>query len=179
MIFDSTNLEGVFVIQPEQLEDERGFFARTFCEQEFAKHSLASRVRQCNISYNHTRGTLRGMHFQRSPHAESKLVRCTTGSIYDVVVDLREDSKTYMQWQAFELSSKNHNALYIPCGFAHGFQTLEDQSEVFYQMFNSFHPDSATGIRWNDPAFNIKWPLAVDVISDKDNQYADFDVGLL
>jgi dTDP-4-dehydrorhamnose 3,5-epimerase len=176
MRFVQTALVDAYLIEPEPLADMRGFFARTFCEREFVAHGLGNKLPvQCNISYNKKRGTLRGMHFQHAPHGEAKLVRCTAGSIYDVIVDLRKDSPTFRQWASYELTAQNRNALYIPEGFAHGFQTLADDSEVFYQMFNYFVPESAGGVRWNDSAFGISWPLPVSMISDKDNAYPDFD----
>jgi len=168
-------MAGAYLIEPEPMSDARGFFARSFCEREFAAHGLATRPVQCNISYNTKRGTLRGMHFQRAPHGEAKLIRCTAGSIYDVIIDLRRDSPTFRQWAGFELTAQNRCALYIPDGFAHGFQTLTDDAEVFYQMFNFFEPGSAGGVRWDDPAFGIAWPLGAPVISDKDCAYPDYD----
>jgi len=175
MRFVGTPLAGAYLIEPEPMSDARGFFARSYCEREFASHGIRGRPVQCNISYNIKRSTLRGMHFQRPPHAEAKLVRCTAGGIYDVIIDLRRDSPTFRQWAGFELTSGNRNALYIPEGFAHGFQTLADDAEVFYQMFSLFEPDSAGGVRWNDPAFGIVWPLANPIMSDKDRTFPDFD----
>jgi len=175
MKFSQSFLSGVYLVQLTPIEDERGFFARSFCKKEFATHGLETFPVQCNISFNKERGTLRGMHFQTPPHAEAKLVRCTAGIIYDIVIDLRTSSPTFTQWATFELSSKNHTALYIPEGFAHGFQTLTDNSEVFYQMFNFYEPASAGGIRFNDPAFNIEWPLENPIISQKDKSYRDYD----
>ena len=175
MIFRETKLKGAFIIEPERLEDERGLFARTFCKEEFKAHGLNSRVVQCNISFNKKKGTLRGMHYQVAPHEEAKLVRCTRGAIYDVIVDLRPDSPTFKQWVAVELTADNHRMLYIPEGFAHGFQTLEDNTEVFYQMSESYHPESARGIRWDDPMFGIKWPnVRHRIVSEIDQSYADF-----
>ena len=175
MRFVPTALAGAYLVEPELIADTRGFFARTYCEREFAEHGLHDRPVQCNISHNKARGTLRGMHFQRPPYGEAKLVRCTSGRIYDVIVDLRGDSPTFRQWAGYELTALNRNALYIPEGFAHGFQTLEDDCEVFYQMFSFFEPGSSSGVRWDDPAFAIEWPEAVSVISDKDRSYPDFD----
>lgn len=175
MRFVPTPLAGAYLIEPEPLSDARGFFARSFCAHEFAEHGLNARPAQCNISYNTKRGTLRGMHFQRAPHAEAKLVRCTAGSIYDVIIDLRRDSPTFRQWAGFELTADNRSALYIPEGFAHGFQTLADDAEVFYQMFDFFEPGSAGGVRWDDPAFGIAWPLGDPILSDKDRAYPDYD----
>ena len=174
MQFIQTPLAGAYLIQPEAISDNRGFFARSFCEKEFAVHGLSTKSVQCNISYNNKRGTLRGMHFQHKPNAEAKLVRCTSGAIYDVIIDLRENSPTFSRWVGYELTSSNHNAMYIPEGFAHGFQTLVDDSEVFYQMFNFFVPESAGGVRWDDPAFKIEWPIKNFVMSDKDCSYPNF-----
>ena len=171
----ATPLAGAYLIEPEPMRDARGFFARSYCEREFAAQGINGRPVQCNISYNTKRGTLRGMHFQRAPHGEAKLVRCTAGGIYDVIIDLRRDSPTFRQWAGFELTADNRSALYIPEGFAHGFQTLTDDSEVFYQMFDFFEPGSAGGVRWDDPAFGIAWPLTDPVMSDKDRAYPDYD----
>jgi len=171
MRFTPTPLAGAFVIDIERLEDARGFFARTYCEQEFAAHGIFQHPVQSNVSFNAMRGTLRGMHFQRTPYAEAKLVRCTAGRIFDVIVDMREDSPTLHQWFGVELDSASRRALYIPEGFAHGFQTLEDACEVFYEMFNMFQPGHAGGLRWDDPVLGIKWPLDVASISDKDQSY--------
>lgn len=171
MVFTETKLKGAFIIEPEFLRDERGFFARTWCRQEFTSHGLNPRLVQCNISFNRRKGTLRGMHYQATPHAEAKLVRCTRGSIYDVIIDLRPESPTFKQWAASELTESNRLMLYIPEGFAHGFQTLEDDTEVFYQMSEFYHPESARGIRWDDPAFLITWPLSCLTVSTKDNSY--------
>ncbi len=174
MIFRETKLKGAFIIEPERFEDERGFFARTWCRKEFEDHGLNPALVQCNISFNKKNGTLRGMHYQTPPHAEIKLVRCTQGSIYDVIIDLRKDSETYKDWFGVELSRDNHNMLYIPENFAHGFLTLEDNTEVFYQMSEFYYPECARGVRWNDLVFNIHWPMDVTVISEKDKKYADF-----
>ncbi|MCT7982340.1 dTDP-4-dehydrorhamnose 3,5-epimerase [Laspinema sp. A4] len=175
MIFTETKLESVWIIEPEQLTDNRGFFARTWCQREFDDRGLNSALVQCNISFNSKSGTLRGMHYQLPPHGETKLVRCTQGAIYDVIIDMRPTSPTFTQWVGVELTAENHRMLYIPEGFAHGFQTLVDQTEVFYQMSEFYYPESARGVRWNDPAFGIKWPTTNPlIISDKDNSYADF-----
>ncbi|MBD3291232.1 dTDP-4-dehydrorhamnose 3,5-epimerase [candidate division KSB1 bacterium] len=176
MIFRETELPGAFIIKPELMEDERGFFARTWCQREFREHGLNPNLAQCNISYNRKKGTLRGMHFQLPPHEEAKCVRCTKGTIYDVIIDLRSDSDTFMQWIAVELSEQNRKTLYIPEGFAHGFQTLTDDTEIFYQMSEFYAPGSAGGIRWNDPQFNIDWKGEVSVISEKDKNLPDFDI---
>lgn len=159
---------------PEMNEDERGFFARTFCVREFEAMGLNTRVVQCDTSFNKARGTLRGMHYQVPPMAEVKLVRCTMGAIYDVAVDLRADSPTYCQWYAAELTSENRAALYIPEGMAHGFQTLEDKTEVFYQMSEFSAPEYSRGVRWDDPAFLIEWPVPDPIVSEKDSELPDF-----
>jgi dTDP-4-dehydrorhamnose 3,5-epimerase len=174
MVFTETGLTGAFVIDLDRITDTRGFFARSWCAREFEAHGLNPRLAQCNVSRNHTRGTLRGLHYQVAPHEEAKLVRCTMGSIHDVIVDLRPHSKTYLRSFSVELSAENHRALYIPEGFAHGFLTLTDQSEVFYQMTEFYAPDAARGIRWNDPALSIEWPGPVAVISDRDGTFPDF-----
>jgi dTDP-4-dehydrorhamnose 3,5-epimerase len=174
MKFIKTQLEDAYLISMEQLEDERGFFARTWCTREFSKHGLAPSFVQCSISFNHKKGTLRGMHFQIPPHEETKLVRVTTGAIFDVIVDMRPSSKTYLQHLGVELNAENRTMLYIPKGFAHGFITLRNNSEIFYQMSEFFVPDASRGIRWNDPALNIQWPEPVAVISKRDEQWPDF-----
>lgn len=179
MIFTETPLDGLFVVEMERIADPRGFFARSWCEREFADRGLEPSLRQCNVSYNRQAGTLRGMHFQRPPHAEIKLVRCTRGAIYDVVVDLRSGSPTKLKHFAIELNEDNHAMLYIPGGFAHGFQTLCDDAEVFYQMSTYFEPSSAFGLRWDDPAFDIKWPTTnTRVISDKDRALPLYDASV-
>lgn len=174
MKFFATELAGAYVVELERLEDERGFFARTFCRDEFTAHGLSSVFVQCNVSFNLRRGALRGMHYQEKPHEEAKLVRCTRGAVYDVIVDIRKDSPTYKRWIAVELAADQDRMLYIPEGFAHGFQTLEDGSEVFYQMSEMYHPECARGLRWNDPAIGIRWPLADPIVSERDARYADF-----
>ncbi len=175
MIFNETKLKGAYIIEVEPFEDERGSFARTFCREEFEKHGLNSFIAQCNISHNRKKGTLRGMHYQIAPHAEAKLVTCLAGSIYDVIIDLRPDSITYCHWLAVELSARRRRSLiYIPEGFAHGFQTLEDDTEVFYQMSHSYVSKAARGVRWDDPAFAIDWPDRPRTLSDRDNNYPDF-----
>jgi dTDP-4-dehydrorhamnose 3,5-epimerase len=173
MIFTELALKGVYLIEPERQEDERGFFARTFCIEEFSSRGLDTAVAQCNVSYNRRRGTLRGLHFQASPHAEIKLVRCTAGAVFDVVVDIRPDSPTYKQWLGVELSAMNRKLLYIPEGFAHGFQTLEDDTELLYQMSKAHVPDAARGIKWDDPAIGIAWPMAPLVVSARDQNYPE------
>ena len=174
MIFVETKLRGAFLVEPDKFEDERGFFARAWSGREFAAQGLDARLLECNISFNKRKGTLRGMHYQTEPFTQPKLVRCTRGAIYDVAVDLREDSPTFRQWAAAELTAKNLLMLYVPAGFAHGFQTLEDDTEVFYQVSEVYAPETARGVRWNDPAFGIEWPLEVTVINERDNNYADF-----
>ena len=161
-------------IDVEPKADERGFFARTWCKEEFAKNSLKTDLVQCSISFNSRKGTLRGMHYQAAPHAEAKVVRCTRGGIYDVVIDLRPESDTFKRWIAVRLTADQRNMLYIPEGCAHGFLTLADESEVFYQMSEFYSPQSARGVRWNDPVFGIVWPDAVQVISERDRTYPDF-----
>jgi dTDP-4-dehydrorhamnose 3,5-epimerase len=174
MIFIETMLKGAYIIDIEPREDERGFFARSWCEDEFKKHSLNARLVQCNISFNKKRGTLRGMHYQVAPFAEAKLVRCTMGAIYDVIIDLRSNSPTFKQWISVELTAENHKALYIPEDFAHGFQTLLDDTEVFYQMSECYHPECARGLRWNDPTIGVVWRNEPLIISRQDGDYADF-----
>jgi len=177
MIFTETKINGVYIIEPELLTDERGFFARSYCKEEFQKHGLETDIVQCNISYNKKKGTLRGMHYQVPPFEEAKIVSCTKGSIYDVVVDLRRDSLTYCHWVAIELSDKNFKMVYIPRGCAHGFQTLVDDAMVYYRMTEFFHPECARGVRWDDPRFTIKWPyIKKRVISDKDQKYEIFTI---
>jgi len=174
MIFRETRLKGAFIIEPERLEDERGFFARTFCIEEFRKGGIEFRVVQCNISFNKKKGTLRGMHYQIAPYEEAKLVRCTMGAIYDVIIDLRPESPTFKQWIAVELTAENRLMLYVPKGFAHGFQTLENNTEVFYQMSESYHPECARGVRWEDPMFGIEWPILPPILSWRDRSYLDY-----
>ena len=174
MIFTKAKLPGAYIIKIESLNDERGFFARAFCRNEFEQHGLNSSVAQCNISFNRKKGTLRGMHYQVAPHSEAKLVTCVAGSMYDVIIDLRADSATYRQWLAVELSARERSMLYIPEGFAHGFQTLEDGTEVFYQMSHAYVPEAARGVRWDDPAFAIHWPDGPRTISARDQHYPDF-----
>lgn len=174
MLFTPTKLKDVHIIDLDKRQDERGFFARAWCYQELADRGLDSNLVQCSISFNHQKGTLRGMHLQLPPYAETKIVRCIQGAIYDVCIDLRSNSETYLDWVGVELSAENRKALYIPKGFAHGFQTLADNSEIFYQISDFYAPESARGLRWNDPKFNINWPLQISTISDKDRQYPDF-----
>lgn len=177
MIFTETTLRGAYIIEIEPLKDERGFFARSFCQKEFAQQGIHFCSVQCNISYNKSKGTLRGMHYQVAPDEEAKLVNCLRGAIYDVIIDLRPDSPTYCQWFSAELRAEDYKMLYIPEDFAHGFQALEDHTVVFYQMSTFYHPESARGLRWNDPGFGIEWPeIRNRIISEKDQRYADFTV---
>lgn len=171
VLFEKTQLPGVYLVDIEQKVDARGFFARTWCEREFEEHNLNPRVAQCSISFNARKGTLRGMHFQDVPFPETKLVRCTRGSIFDVVVDLRPDSSTFKQWMGVELTAENRRMLYVPEGFAHGFLTLADDTEVLYQISEFYHPELSRGVRWDDPAIGIVWPGPVEVISDRDRMY--------
>ena len=173
MKFIETELKGAYIIELEPMEDERGFFARTFCQDEFRKNGIDFNIVQCNISYNKSKGTLRGMHYQIKPYEEAKLVSCTSGAIYDVIIDLRPTSPTYCQWFSIELTAHD-KMLYIPKGFAHGFQALEDHTVVFYQMSEFYHPECARGVRWDDSAFKIKWPLFERIMSKKDISYPDF-----
>jgi len=175
MKFTETRLQGAFIIELERLADARGFFARTWCQREFETHGLNPALAQCNISFNAKRGTLRGMHHQTAPHEEAKLVRCTMGAIYDVIIDLRPASPTYMEWESVELTSQNRTMLYIPEAFSHGFLTLADDTEVFYQMSQFYAPECAAGIRWNDPQFNITWPEDIHIIAEKDMQFPDYE----
>jgi dTDP-4-dehydrorhamnose 3,5-epimerase len=174
MIFAPTQLPGAFIIEPERVEDTRGFFARTWCQGEFQAHGLSPKLVQCSISFNQKKGTLRGMHYQVEPYAEVKLVRCTAGAIYDVIIDLRRDSPVFRRHIAVILSAENRTMLYVPEGFAHGFQTLEDHTEVSYQMSEYYSPEHARGVRWNDPAFGIHWPDDERIILERDRCYADF-----
>lgn len=175
MIFNESRLPGVFEVQIERKCDERGFFARTWCQREFAERGLDANLVQCSLSYNHKKGTLRGLHYQAEPHAETKLVRCGKGALYDVVLDLRPGSQTYKKWIGVCLEARKHNAIYIPKGCAHGFLTLEDDTEVCYQMSEFYDADSARGVRWNDSAFQIHWPVRVEMISARDANYPDFE----
>ena len=174
MRFIDTPLKNAFEIIPQVFEDARGFFTRTFSQAEMAEHGCNAAIHECNVSSNLRAGTLRGMHYQADPYAQSKLVRCTAGTIWDCIIDLRRSSSTFKQWYGVELSAGNHKLLYIPEGFAHGFVTLADSTEVFYQMGNVFHPASARGVRWNDPAFGIEWPIQPNVIHERDAGYGDF-----
>jgi len=174
MIFTETRLKGAFLIQPELIEDERGFFARTWSQREFAERGLNSKLTEGNISFNKKKGTLRGMHYQAPPHGQAKLVRCTRGSIYDMIIDLRSSSTTFKEWLGVELTASNHLMLYIPENFAHGYQTLEDETEIAYQVSGAYAPESERGVRWDDPAFGINWPLTVTIINERDRTYPNF-----
>lgn len=176
MRFSPTKLAQAVVVELEQHRDERGFFARTFCEREFEAQGLPTRFPQCNLSRNDRAGTLRGMHFNAPPHEEAKLVRCVRGAIYDVIIDLRPESPTYADWVGVELGADDGRALYVPAGFAHGFLTLADDTDVFYHMGALFQPDAARGLRCDDPAFAVRWPREVAVISERDATYPDFDL---
>lgn len=175
IIFKETKLQGAYVIEPEKFEDQRGFFARSFSQTEFADRGLRTHFVEAGISFNLRKHTVRGMHLQAAPYAQAKLVRCTRGAIYDVMLDLRPESPTYKQWVAETLSEENRLMLYIPEGFAHGFQTLADGSELFYQLSAGYHPPSERGVRWNDPAFAIRWPVTDGIIiNERDRTYTDF-----
>lgn len=171
MRFVPTPIAGAFVVEPELMEDERGFFARTFCREEFLAHGLNPDLVQCSISFNRRRGTVRGMHYQAKPHEETKVVRCAQGAIYDVLADIRRDSPSFGQWCSVTLTAENHHAVYIPQGVAHGFQTLRDDTEVFYQMSEFYQPMFSTGFCWNDPMFDIVWPEPISLISNRDMSY--------
>ena len=180
MIFHETPLSGAYVIETEPVADERGLFARTWCEREFAAHNLETRIAQCSTSFNPKSGTLRGMHYQVEPLAETKIVRCTRGAIHDVIIDLRRDSPTFRRHFAIVLTESDRKIVYVPKGFAHGFQTLEDDTEVFYQISEFYSPQHGRGVRWDDPAFGIRWPDAVRRIGDRDRSYPDFaEVGAI
>ena len=168
MMFRPTSIPGAFLLELEKREDSRGFFARSWCALEAEAHGLDSRLVQCNVSFNQCRGTLLGLHLQGPPHGEVKLVRCTRGALMDVLVDLRPDSPMFMKWEAFDLTQENRTSVYIPQGVAHGFQTLADETEIFYQMSEAYHPESAQGYRWNDPAFGVTWPVTPPIVSPRD-----------
>jgi dTDP-4-dehydrorhamnose 3,5-epimerase len=174
MIFQPTKLPGVFEIRIEPHLDERGFFARSWCQREFEEHGLNPVTVQCSIAFNEKKGTLRGVHYQSEPHPETKLVRCTKGAVYDVVVDLRRDSPTFRQWIGVVLSADNRNTMYVPAGCGHGLLTLEDHTEVFYQMSEFYYPELSRGVRWNDPTFQIQWPWEPLVMSERDRAIPDF-----
>jgi dTDP-4-dehydrorhamnose 3,5-epimerase len=174
VIFTPTNIHGVVLLDPERIEDERGFFARGWCQTEFADHGIDLHLLQTNLSFNRRQGTLRGLHYQKPPHEETKIVQCTRGAIYDVALDLRRDSPTFKQWAGATLTADNRRMLVVPPGCAHGYLTLEDNTEVLYQMSAYYAPSHAAGVRWNDPAFDIRWPGNVTVINGRDRDYPDF-----
>ena len=171
MIFTKTEIPGVLVIEPEPFEDERGFFARLWSKPEFEAQGIDATLVECNISFNNRKGILRGLHYQCSPHEQAKIIRCTKGAIYDVAVDLRADSPTLHRWTAVELTESNHRMLFVPVGCAHGYQTLTELSEVFYQTSDYYHPESGRGVRWDDPAFRIHWPLPDPIMIERDQNY--------
>lgn len=173
MIFRPARLPGAFLVEPERLGDERGFFARTWCAREFEEAGLSPRLVQCSLSFNRERGTLRGLHYQSVPHREAKVVRCTMGAVHDVIVDLRADSPTYLEHFDVRLTAENRLAVYVPEGCAHGFQTLDDDTELLYQMNEFYEPSAARGVRWDDPSFGIEWPLEPTVMSERDRRYPD------
>ncbi|WP_435163672.1 dTDP-4-dehydrorhamnose 3,5-epimerase [Paenibacillus glycanilyticus] len=175
MLFHKTSLEGVYLIEPEPITDNRGFFARAFCRDQFKERGLEENFRQWSISSNIHKGTIRGMHFQNLPFTENKMIQCIQGSVYDVVVDIRKDSKTYKQWEAFRLTGENHRMLYIPPGYAHGFQTLEPHSTLYYHMSGIYDPSVQNGARYDDPAFQIKWVYDNPVISERDDYLAPWN----
>ena len=179
MIFTETELKGAFILDIKKMEDERGFFGRSWCKREMEEHGLNGNVVQTNVSFNKVKGTFRGMHFQRAPHQETKLVRCTRGAILDVIIDLRPSSPTYKKWIGVELTEQNHRMLYVPEDFGHGCVTLEDNTEVTYQVTQFYTPGAEGGLRWNDPAFGIQLPVTPTVISAKDAAWADFDEAIL
>ncbi len=174
MTFEEQKIAGVFRLVPKRIADERGYFARTSCMEDLRRHGIDPVAAQCSVSHNPTRGTLRGVHFQAEPHGETKLIRCTRGAIFDVLVDLRPESPTYCDWVGVNLSAENNQLVAVPPGIAHGFLTLEPDSEVFYQISVPFHAPSARGVRWDDPAFGIEWPRAPELMSDRDRTYPDF-----
>jgi dTDP-4-dehydrorhamnose 3,5-epimerase len=174
VIFTPTPLAGAFVIEPEPIPDARGLFARTWCQRELEGRGLESRLAQCSTSFNKRKGTLRGMHYQVAPFAETKIVRCTRGSMYDVIIDLRPESPTFTRHFGAVLTADNRKAMYIPTGFAHGFQTLEDDTEALYQISEFYSPDHSRGVRWDDPAFGIAWPPDERMLSERDRGYPDF-----
>jgi len=176
VIFLETALAGAFVIELERIEDERGYFARTFCAREFREHGLTAEVVQANTSFNRRKGTLRGLHFQAAPHEEAKLVRCTRGAVYDVIVDLRSGSPTFRRWISVELTAESDTMLFVPEGFAHGYQTLEDDTETAYLMTAYYEPSAGRGVRWDDPAFGIDWPAVEErTINERDRSWPDFN----
>lgn len=179
MIFTETKLKGAFILEIKKIEDDRGFFGRSWCRKEMEDHGLIGEIVQANTSFSYKKGTLRGMHFQVSPFEEAKIIRCVRGAMYDVIIDLRPDSETFRQWTGVELSQDNYKMFYVPEGFAHGFLTLTDNVEVYYNVTAFYTPGAERGIRWNDKAFNIKWPMEPGVISKKDREHPDFDESML
>lgn len=175
MIFEETKLKGAFIIKPERLEDERGFFARSFCLKEYADHGLYPFIVQCNLSYNKKRGTFRGMHFQAPPYEEDKIISCVQGGVLDYIVDLRRESPTFKQWTTVELTAESRLQLYVPKSFAHGFLTLTSESQVFYQMTEFYNPQAARGFRWDDPAFDLQLPFTLEAIAEKDKSFPPFE----
>jgi dTDP-4-dehydrorhamnose 3,5-epimerase len=171
VIFKETTLPGAYVIEPERINDQRGFFARVWCKNELQQHGLRTEVSQSNVGFSYRKGTLRGLHFQKFPHAESKIVRCTRGAIFDVIVDLRPESPTYMRWLGIELSDENHKMIYVPEGMAQGYITLFDNTEMNYHTSKFFNAESASGVRFDDPALAIKWPIAATVVSEQDRNW--------
>lgn len=174
MIFTETRIKGAYIIEIEKIEDKRGFFGRSWCTNEFEEHGLNPNICQANVSFSKKKGTLRGMHYQKAPYQEVKIVQCTRGSIFDVIIDLRKNSPTYKEWIGVELTQDSYQMLYIPEDFAHGFITMEDHCVVSYLMTHLYTPGSAAGIRWNDPAFNIQWPFEPTILSEKDKSFPDF-----
>ena len=174
MIFRETPISGAYVIEPERIEDHRGFFARIWCKKELGQRGLETELAQSNIGFSSRRGTLRGLHFQEAPHTEVKIVRCTRGSIFDVIVDLRPDSSSYKRWFGTELSDENGKMIYAPEGCAQGYITLTDNSEMYYHTSDFYHPESASGVRYNDPEFGVVWPVEIAVISQQDKEWPDY-----
>ncbi len=175
MIFTETKLKGAFIIEIKQLQDDRGFFGRSWCKKEMEEHGLNGNVVQANTSFTKLKGTIRGLHYQKYPYSETKLMRCTKGAIYDVIIDLRKESPTFMQWLGVELREDNYKMLYVPENFAHGFVTLTDNSEVTYLVTQFYTPGAEAGIRYDDPQFNINWPVPVEIVTDKDRSHPDFN----
>ena len=176
MIFTELKLKGAFLIEVQKIQDDRGFFGRVWCQNEFKEHGLNPDIKQINTSLTLKKGTVRGMHYQVDPYQETKFIRCTRGCIYDIIIDLRPESPTFMQWVGNELSQDNYRMVYVPENFAHGFISLEDNSEVYYLVSEPYTPGAERGIRWDDNAFNIKWPIPVDIVSEKDSALADFNI---
>ncbi len=175
MIFQETRLEGAFIIEPEPIEDPRGFFARAWCQREFQAHGLKTHLAQANIAFSRKRGTLRGLHYQAPPAAEAKLIRCVRGAIFDAIIDLRPDSPSYEEWLGVELTAENYRMLYVPEGFAHGYQSLLDDTEAFYMVSQFYTPGAERGIRWDDPAFGIEWPIReAPTVSEKDRGWPPY-----